>query len=164
MPSLQSQSRRGPQRSLRVVTAALTGLALAAAGSVATTAQAAASGNRPAVPASAGTRPAAGARPAASPAAAAAEPDARYPFDEGSGRTAADAEGGAPATLVSTAGWGPGIQGASALTTQPGGYARTGTVLDTTASFTVSTWVKLANTNGYQTVVSADGKIGRAHV
>ncbi len=30
-------------------------------------------------------------------------------------------------------------------------------VIDTSGSFTVSAWVNLANTNGYQTFVSGDG-------
>ncbi|GLY67238.1 LamG domain-containing protein [Amycolatopsis taiwanensis] len=41
------------------------------------------------------------------------------------------------------------------------GYATTtGPVLNTTTSFSASAWVKLNNTNGYQTVVSQDGNQG----
>src|ERR1700712_1472229 len=109
------------------------------------------------------------AAPASAPPAqaAAAAPDAAAPsdlighwaFDEGAGTTAADSAGSHPATLSGGTGWAPGIKGRSALTTNGNGaVADTGAaVLNTASSFTVSTWVKLNNLNGFQTVVSQDG-------
>jgi alpha-L-arabinofuranosidase len=86
-------------------------------------------------------------------------PDSRWLFDEGAGRTAADAAGEHPATLVGDPAWGPGIQGPSALTTDGSGdYADAGaSVVDTAQSFTVSSWVRLDQIAGYQTAVSVDG-------
>ncbi|HEX5493026.1 MAG TPA: LamG-like jellyroll fold domain-containing protein [Mycobacteriales bacterium] len=82
-----------------------------------------------------------------------------WTFDEGSGTTAADSAGGHDATLTGGSGWGQGIQGSSAVTTNgSNGFVDTGaTVLDTTASFSVSAWVKLSRISGFQTVVSIDG-------
>jgi alpha-L-arabinofuranosidase len=82
-----------------------------------------------------------------------------WTFDEGSGTVAADSGGGHDLTLQGGAGFGPGVVGPSSLSLQGGGQfaSSSGPVIDTTRSFTVAAWVKLANTNGYQTVVSQDG-------
>src|SRR5439155_17295770 len=84
---------------------------------------------------------------------------AHYPFDEGSGTTAADASGGGhTGTLQGSAGWGRGIVGPSDLALDGrGGFVDVpGAVVDTTRSFTVSAWVRLTATRGYQTFVSED--------
>src|SRR5580692_1672957 len=82
-----------------------------------------------------------------------------WTFDEGSGTTAADSSGnGHPLTLQGGAGWTTGVVGPYALSVTPQqDAASSGPVIDTSASFTVSAWVKLDNTNGYQTFVSEDG-------
>jgi alpha-L-arabinofuranosidase len=101
------------------------------------------------------------AQPAQSPGTA--QPAAltgHWTFDEGSGTTAADSSGGGhPLTLMNGAGWGPGLIGPGSLSLNGNGqYAQSaGPVIDTTQSFSVSVWVNLANTNGYQTFVSQDG-------
>lgn len=94
--------------------------------------------------------------------AAAADPDpalaGHWTFDEGSGTTAADTGGDHPAALNAGAGWGPGIRGGALTTDGTSGFADAGApVLDTTRSFSVSSWVKLDKTSGYQTFVSVDG-------
>jgi alpha-L-arabinofuranosidase len=96
------------------------------------------------------------------PATAAAEPQAalaaHWTFDEGTGTEAADSAGGHPATLTGGAGWTQGIRGGALGTDGTTGFADAGTgVVDTTASFSVSAWVKLDRITGYQTVVSIDG-------
>jgi alpha-L-arabinofuranosidase len=97
-------------------------------------------------------------------ASAAARPPTltgHWTFDEGSGTSAADSVSpGEPLTLEDGAGWAPGTVGPYALsldgTSQE--YAQTADpVIDTDQSFTVSAWVYLDNTNGYQTFVSQDG-------
>jgi alpha-L-arabinofuranosidase len=101
---------------------------------------------------------------AAAPAlAAAAGPTltGHWTFDEGTGTTAADSSGhNNPLTLQNGAGWGPGIVGphSLAVSTPSQQYAQSsGPVIDTTQSFTVSAWVYLTSTSGYQTFVSQDG-------
>jgi alpha-N-arabinofuranosidase len=95
--------------------------------------------------------------------AAAATPTlaGHWTFDEGSGTTAADSSGGDnPLTLENGASWGPGVIGphSLAVSTPNRQYAQSaGPVVDTTQSFTVSAWVYLTNTSGYQTFVSQDG-------
>lgn len=95
--------------------------------------------------------------------AAVAEPAAlngHWTFDEGSGTTAADSSGGGhPLALMNGAGWGRGLIGPGSLSLNGNGqYAQSaGPVIDTTQSFSVSVWVNLSNTNGYQTFVSQDG-------
>jgi alpha-L-arabinofuranosidase len=98
----------------------------------------------------------------ASPGLAAQSPTltGHWTFDEGSGSTAADSSGaGHPLALQAGASWGPGVVGPHALSLNGSGqYAQTSApVIDTTQSFTVSAWVYLNNTNGYQTFVSQDG-------
>ncbi len=82
-----------------------------------------------------------------------------WTFDEGAGTSAADTAGAHPATLNAGTGWEKGIRGASALTTNGStGFADAGApVLDTTKSFSVSSWVKLDRLSGFQTFVSIDG-------
>ncbi len=95
-------------------------------------------------------------------AAAAAPPTqtGHWTFDEGTGTTAADSAGaGHPLMLEDGASWGPGVVGAHSLAlTGSRQYAQAaGPVVDTTQSFTVSAWVYLTRTTGYQTFVSQDG-------
>jgi alpha-L-arabinofuranosidase len=91
--------------------------------------------------------------------AAAATLIGHWAFDEGSGTTAADSSGSAhPLTLQGGASWASGVVGSSALAVTPQqDAASTGPVIDTSRSFTVSAWVNLASTTGYQTFVSEDG-------
>ena len=99
----------------------------------------------------------------AAPSLAAAAPTltGHWTFDEGSGTTAADSSGGNnPLTLQNGASWGPGVVGphSLAVSTPSQQYAQAaGPVIDTTQSFTVSAWVYLTRTTGYQTFVSQDG-------
>jgi alpha-L-arabinofuranosidase len=99
----------------------------------------------------------------AAPASAAAAPTltGHWTFDEGSGTTAADSSGANnPLTLQDGASWGPGVVGphSLAVSTPRQQYAQSaGPVIDTTQSFTVSAWVYLTSTSGYQTFVSQDG-------
>jgi alpha-L-arabinofuranosidase len=98
--------------------------------------------------------------PAGARGATAATLTGHWTFDEGSGTVAADSSGGGhPLGLAGGASWGPGVVGPSALST--GGNqqyaAAAGPVIDTTQGFTVSAWVNLNNTGGYQTFVSQDG-------
>ncbi|MFF7758976.1 LamG-like jellyroll fold domain-containing protein [Streptomyces griseorubiginosus] len=88
-------------------------------------------------------------------------PSAHWTFDEGSGTTAADTSGNAhTATLQGAAGWGTGKVGAHSLNLTAGGNATTSApVVDTSAAFSVSAWVNLAQLGGYQTAVSIDGKV-----
>ena len=82
-----------------------------------------------------------------------------WTFDEGQGTTAADSSGaGHPLTLQGGASWTKGVVGPSALAVTPQqDAASAGPVIDTSQSFTVSAWVDLANTSGFQTFVSEDG-------
>ena len=106
-------------------------------------------------------------RPAPPPPNVRERPSARQPpsligywkFDEGTGTTAADSSGnGNTLALQGGAGWAPGLVGPSALAVTPEqDAASSGPILDTSNSFTVSAWVNLANTNGFQTIVSEDG-------
>src|SRR5581483_1743283 len=98
--------------------------------------------------------------PAGARAATGATLTGHWTFDEGSGTVAADSSGGGhPLTLQGGASWGPGVVGPSALLVNGNQQyaAAAGPVIDTTQSFTVSAWVNLNNTNGYQTFVSQDG-------
>ncbi len=94
-------------------------------------------------------------------AAAAPTLTGHWTFDEGTGTTAADSSGNNdPLTLENRASWGPGIVGphSLAVSTPSQQYAQSaGPVIDTTQSFTVSAWVYLTSTSGYQTFVSQDG-------
>jgi alpha-L-arabinofuranosidase len=94
--------------------------------------------------------------PADLPAAA-----AHWTFDEGSGTSAADSSGnGRTAVLQGAATWDTGKVGAHCLSLRAGGNAAaTGPALDTSKAFSVAAWVNLAQTGGYQTAVSIDGKV-----
>lgn len=93
------------------------------------------------------------------PAAPAASLIGHWSLDEGSGTTAADSSGGGhPLTLQGAASWTTGVAGPHALSVTPQqDAASAGPVIDTSQSFTVSAWVNLGSTNGYQTFVSEDG-------
>jgi hypothetical protein len=98
--------------------------------------------------------------PAGAAAATGATLTGHWTFDEGSGTVAADSSGdGHPLTLQTGASWGPGVLGPRALSVNGGQQyaAAAGPVIDTTQSFTVSAWVNLNSTGGYQTFVSQDG-------
>jgi alpha-L-arabinofuranosidase len=86
---------------------------------------------------------------------------AHWTFDEGSGTTAADSSGnGHTGTLGATAAWAAGEIGPHSVAfngTATSNVAVAGPVVDTSQSFTVSAWVKLNATSGFQTVVSIDG-------
>ena len=131
--------QRGPRTSMRGAAAAVAGI-LALTAALATSA---------------------GAVPHAVAAATVATtaPVGRWQFDEGAGTVANDSAGSHNATIVGGAGWAAGIQGSSSMTTNgSNAYADTGaTVLDTTSSFTVNTWVKLNSISRFQTAVSVDG-------
>jgi alpha-L-arabinofuranosidase len=84
-----------------------------------------------------------------------------WQFEEGSGTTAADSTGNSnTATLQAGASWTTGKVGSYALnlTGTNTSYADIPvSVVNTTASFSVSAWVKLNTLSGYQTFVSLDG-------
>ena len=83
-----------------------------------------------------------------------------WTFDEGTGTIAADSSGtGHPLTLANGASWGAGAVGPHALAVNGAAEyaASAGPVIDTTQSFSVSAWVNVTNTNGFQTFVSQDG-------
>lgn len=84
-----------------------------------------------------------------------------WAFDESAGTTAADSSGGGhPLTLLAGAGFGSGVVGPHDLVvdgTHQQSAVSAGPVIDTGKSFSVSAWVNLNNTNGYQTFVSEDG-------
>jgi len=87
------------------------------------------------------------------------EPLTYLTFDEGTGTYAADSTGDNPATLLGGAGWTSGLVGPFALSLPgtSGSFADiSSTVVNTTQSFSVAAWVKLNNTDGYQTFVSED--------
>jgi alpha-L-arabinofuranosidase len=93
------------------------------------------------------------------------EPVTYLTFDECTGTYAADSVGDHPATLLGGAGWTTGIVGPHALSLPgaPGSYADIASpVVDTRQSFTMAAWVKLNNTNGYQTFVSEDTNVEAA--
>ncbi|WP_280666005.1 LamG-like jellyroll fold domain-containing protein [Kitasatospora sp. MAP12-44] len=90
----------------------------------------------------------------------AATPAAHWQLADGSGSTAADTAGGKPATLAGGASWTTTdptrgtaltLNGTSALA------ATTGPVLNTASSYSVSAWVKLADTSTFRTFVSQGG-------
>ncbi|GAA4631524.1 alpha-L-arabinofuranosidase C-terminal domain-containing protein [Actinoallomurus vinaceus] len=84
-----------------------------------------------------------------------------WTLDEGSGTTAADSSGNDhTGTLGSGATWAAGQIGPHAVQfngTGNGAVDIPEPVVDTSQSFTVSAWVKLDSTSGYQTAVSVDG-------
>ncbi|WP_255637910.1 LamG-like jellyroll fold domain-containing protein [Amycolatopsis sp. DSM 110486] len=78
----------------------------------------------------------------------------------GGGDWVAGYDHGTAWTHPDTAGYSEGDKGALTLDGSSGYVTTTGAVLDTTKSFSVGAWVKLANTNGFQTVISQDGNQG----
>jgi len=103
-----------------------------------------------------GAQPAPARNAAAAPAASLA---GYWEFDAGTGTSAADSSGrGHPLALQAGASWAEGVVGPYALAVSPQQDAvSSGPVIDTSQGFTVSAWVNLAGTSGYQTFVSADG-------
>lgn len=90
---------------------------------------------------------------------------AHWKLDENSGTTAADSSGrGLTATLSGGAGWNNGRSGTAFWGDGSSGYAQTsGTVLDTTRSFSAAAWVYLTGADGTsRTVLGQDG--GRTSV
>lgn len=86
---------------------------------------------------------------------------AYWAFDEGRGTSAADKSGhGHTGFLMAGAAWTPDAKVGTGAISFPsaGGVETNSPVINTTQSFTVSAWVKLANTDGYQTFVSIDGE------
>ena len=82
-------------------------------------------------------------------------------FDEATGTNAADSSGnGNPAKLQSGAKFAPGLVGAHSLSLNGKALSLASIakpVIDTTRSYTVTAWVKVNTTEGYQTFVSIDG-------
>jgi large repetitive protein len=79
-------------------------------------------------------------------------------FNEGTGATVADASGNNRPITLSNATWTTGISGQAAQFNGVNTSGRVGqALLDTSASFSVSAWVKLDNLNGWQTFVNQDG-------
>lgn len=90
----------------------------------------------------------------------AAVPAGRWKLADGSGSTAADTGGNHNATLTTGATWTQDSSRNSQVLALSGstGYATTtGPVVATNASYSVSAWVKLADTNNYYTAVSQSG-------
>jgi hypothetical protein len=81
---------------------------------------------------------------------------ASYGADEGSGATAADQVGGHPLTL-SNASWAGGLSGSALTFNGTNAAATAASLVTTSASFSVSAWVLLADTGGWHTAVSQDG-------
>jgi hypothetical protein len=89
-------------------------------------------------------------------------PAARWKLSDNAGAIAADSIGNNhPATLYGGASWATdATRGPVLILDGSTGYANTtAPVLKTEGSFTVSAWVKLGRTTGFQTVVSQDGDI-----
>ena len=87
----------------------------------------------------------------------------KWSFDEGSGTSSADLSGhGHPATLVGGASWAAsGKEGTGLALDGTSGYADVGAgVIDTTQSFTVLCWVRLAVVNTWEIAVSQDDVTG----
>jgi alpha-L-arabinofuranosidase len=86
---------------------------------------------------------------------------AHWTFDEGTGTTATDVSGkGHNGTLGAGASWAAGTFGPHSVAldgTATGNVDVPGPVVDTSASFSISAWVKLATSDPDQTAVSVDG-------
>ena len=96
------------------------------------------------------------------PFAARSAPDSpagAWTFDDGTGTAAADAAGANPGALQGDAAWTTDAKvGSHALSLSGKGNVDVPqSVIDTTKSYTVSAWVKLKQTTGFQTFVSVDG-------
>jgi hypothetical protein len=97
--------------------------------------------------------------PNASKASADAHLVAYWPLDDGKGFGAADASGGGHSGTLQGAWWtADGRSGKPAVALSGNGSVEVAEpVVDTSNSFTVCAWVRLANLSGYQTFVSMDG-------
>ena len=86
-------------------------------------------------------------------------PAAVWHFDEGAGKTAADATDPAnTGTLIGDAQWvTPGKTGAALRLSGAGSVDIPRPVVDTSGSFTVSAWVRVNTAGGFQTFASIDG-------
>lgn len=84
-----------------------------------------------------------------------------WALDAGTGTTAVDSSGNSnTATLQAAAGWTTGRFGAGALSltaTNTSWMSAPDPVIDTSQSYSVSTWVKLNTLTGFQTFASVDG-------
>jgi Concanavalin A-like lectin/glucanases superfamily len=85
-------------------------------------------------------------------------PIGAWGFDEGTGTESADLSGnGHPAILVGGATWGAGRDGPGLVLDGETGYADVGvTLVDTTMSFSVVSWVEFATVDTWATAVSED--------
>jgi len=83
-----------------------------------------------------------------------------WKLNETSGTTAADSSArNRPGALSSGVSW---SSGAATFNGSTGAITTAGPILDTTQSFSVSAWLNLASTAGYETAVSQDGNIESA--
>jgi hypothetical protein len=95
--------------------------------------------------------------PSAPPAAAVTQGlVGRWRLDAASAGEAADSAGKHPATVFGTVTW-AAERGGSAVFAGAGSIATAQPVLDTTRSFTIAAWAKLADTGAFATVVTQDG-------
>ncbi|MFC4851873.1 LamG-like jellyroll fold domain-containing protein [Actinophytocola glycyrrhizae] len=87
-----------------------------------------------------------------------------WDFDENAGTVAADSSGrGHHATLEEGVTWVGGREGTAVSVNGTSGYAQTtGPVLDTSKSFSVSTWAYLESVAGDRTVLAQDGAVDSA--
>ena len=81
---------------------------------------------------------------------------ASYPAGEGTGATTADEVGGHTLRLAGAA-WGPGFSGPGLSFDGASSAATARAFLRTDEDFSVSAWVRLRGTSGWQTAVSQDG-------
>jgi hypothetical protein len=93
----------------------------------------------------------------------------QWNMDEGSGSVVHDSTGGHDGTAAGTLAWAAGHTGAPGdraidlSSSAPGGHVTNGEpAVDTRFGYTVSAWVKLADTGGSHTVVSQEGASGGA--
>jgi len=83
---------------------------------------------------------------------------ARYAFDEGTGTSAYDSSGHGHTATLSSATWTSGTSGHAIGLSGSSQYVNApSALLNTSQSFTVSTWIKLTNTAYWQTFVSQAG-------
>lgn len=93
---------------------------------------------------------------------AALDTPAAYSLNDGAGTTAVDVSGrNRTLTLRSGASWVPGRIGSNALAfngTSSGYASYSSAVLNTARPFSISAWVKLDRTDGFQTIAAIDGQ------
>ncbi|MEU6156526.1 LamG-like jellyroll fold domain-containing protein [Actinosynnema sp. NPDC047251] len=85
---------------------------------------------------------------------------ARWRLDDGTGTTARDAVGTNTATTHGGTTWSTDHNGSVALNGTNAYLQTAGKVLDTSTSFSVTAWAKIASLDTYQTIVSQDGVTG----